>query len=190
MNIGKWTIEKYNLTEEEIKLTLSGYVSKTIKANEFFLKEGEICNYIGYVTKGLLRSYFYDDQANEITTNFFHEGTLIIALDSFNNRVPSKEFIKAIEASELSVISYHRQMELYQLIPKWHQICKDLGDIKIKEMQDRAESFQTLSSSERYQKFCNECPQLLQRVNLGFIASYIGVDNATLSRIRKKNNRF
>ncbi|MBN2350696.1 MAG: Crp/Fnr family transcriptional regulator [Bacteroidales bacterium] len=186
MNLTKWSIDKYNLTEEEMKLTLGSYVPKTIKANDFFLKEGEICNYIGYVTKGLLRSYFYDDQANEITTSFFPESTLIIALDSFNNRAPSKEFIKAIEDSELSVVSYLRQMELYQLIPAWNQICKDLGDIKIGEMLNRTENFQTLTAAERYQRFCKEYPQLLQRVNLGYIASYIGVDNATLSRIRKK----
>jgi len=186
MNLNEWSIDKYNLTEEEIRLTLSGYIPKTIKANEFFLKEGEICNYIGYVTKGLLRSYFYDDQANEITTNFFPEGNLIIAMDSFNNQVPSKEYIKAIEDSELSVVSYQRQMELYKLVPAWSQICKDLGDIKINEMIKRNENFQTLSATERYNKFSKEYPQLLQRVNLGYIASYIGVDNATLSRIRKK----
>lgn len=186
MNIGKWTIEKYNFTEEEIKLTLSRFVPEMVNGNKFFLKAGEVSNYIGYVTKGLLRSYFYDDQANEITTNFFPEGSLIIVADSFNNRIPSKEYIKAIEDSELSVISYQEQMELYKVLPAWHQICKDFGDIKISEMLDRAESFQTLSASERYQKFCNEYPQLLQRVNLGYIASYIGVDNATLSRIRKK----
>mgnify|MGYP003825435547 CR=1 FL=1 len=186
MNIDNWSIEKYNFTEDEIKLTLSHFVPKTIKGNEYFLKSGEISSYIGYVKKGLLRSYFYDDRANEITTNFFPEGSLIIEADSFNNRIPSKEYIKAIEDSELSVISYQKQMELYELIPAWHQICKDMGDIKISEMLDRTESFQTLSASERYQKFCKEYPQLSQRVNLGYIASFIGVDNATLSRIRKK----
>lgn len=186
MNIDKWTIEKYNFTEEEIKLTLSRFIPKIVKENEFLLKAGEVSNYIGYVNIGLLRSFFYDDQANEITTNFFPEGSLIIVADSFNNRIPSKEYVKAIEDSELSVISYQEQMELYKLLPAWHQICKDLGDIKISEMLNRAKSFQTLSASERYQKFCNEYPQLLQRVNLGYIASYIGVDNATLSRIRKK----
>jgi len=134
----------------------------------------------------LLRSYFYDDHANEITTNFFPEGSLIISADSFNKQVPSKEYIIAIEDSELNVVSYERQMEIYRLVPKWNQICLDLGNIKIDEMLKRNESFQTLSATERYQRFCNEYPQLLQRVNLGYIASYIGVDNATLSRIRKK----
>jgi CRP-like cAMP-binding protein len=186
MKLDKSSIDKYNLTEEEIKLTMSSYVPQNIKANDFFLKEGEVCNYIGFVTKGLLRSYFYDDYANEITTDFFPEGTLIIAFDSFNNRVPSKEYIKTIEDSELMVVRYERQKELYQLVPAWNQICKDLADVKSREMLDRASSFQILSAAERYQKFCNENPQLLQRVNLGFIASYIGVDNATLSRIRKK----
>ncbi len=186
MDISEWSIDKYNLTEEELQLTMSGYTPKAIKANEFFLKEGEVCGHIGYVIKGLLRSYFYDDQANEITTNFFPEGCLIISMDSFNNQTPSKEYIKAIEDSELSVVSYERQMEIYKLVPAWNQICKDLSDIKIAEMLKRTESFQTLSATERYQRFCKEYPQLLQRVNLGYIASYIGVDNATLSRIRKR----
>lgn len=186
MDISEWCIDKYKLTQEEMELTLNMYVPKTIKANDFFLKEGEICNYIAHVSKGLLRSYFYDDQANEITTNFFPEGSLIIAIDSFNNRVPSKEYIKAIEDSELKVVSYERQMEIYKLVPKWNQICRNIADLEMEEMLKRSRSFQTLSATERYQRFCEEYPQLLQRVNLGYIASYIGVDNATLSRIRRK----
>ncbi len=55
-----------------------------------------------------------------------------------------------------------------------------------RELLERTSSFQTLSAAERYQKFCDEHPGLLQRVNLGCIASYIGIDIATLSRIRKK----
>jgi CRP/FNR family transcriptional regulator, anaerobic regulatory protein len=179
-------LSKYNLSEKELQLTMSSYTPLLVGANDFFLKEGLICNYIGFVLKGLLRSYFYDDHANEITTAFFSEGSLIISFDSFNNHVPSKEYIKAIEDSELMVVSYERQKELYQLVPAWNQICKDLADGFSREMLERASSFQTLTATERYQKFCDENPQLLQRVNLGYIASYIGVDNATLSRIRKR----
>jgi CRP-like cAMP-binding protein len=186
MQLNKNSLDKYNLTGEELQLTMSSYTPLQINANDFFLKEGQVCSNIGFVIKGLLRSYFYDDHANEITTAFFPEGTLIIASDSLNNRVQSKEYIKAIEDSELRVISYERQNELYQLVPKWHEICKDLADRFSREMLERAGSFQTLTAAERYNKFCRENPQLLQRVNLGYIASYIGVDNATLSRIRKK----
>ncbi len=186
MRLDENSIKKYNLTEEEIQLTMSGYIPMSVKANEYFLEEGRVCNYIGFVTKGLFRSYFYDDNANEITTDFFPEGTLIIAFDSFNNRTPSKEFIKAIVDSELMSISYEKQKELYDKVPAWNQICKDLADVKTREMLDRASRFQTMSATDRYYAFCKECPDILQQATLGHIASYIGVDIATLSRIRKK----
>jgi len=186
MRLDENTIKKYNLTEDEIKLSMSGYIPMSIKANNYFLEEGEVCNYIGYVTKGLFRSFFYNDDANEITTDFFPEGTLIIAFDSFNNRSPSKEYIKAVVDSELMSISYEKQKELYDKVPAWNQICKDLADVKTREMLERASRFQTLSATERYRVFCEEYPDILQQATLGHIASYIGVDIATLSRIRKK----
>lgn len=186
MQLDQNSIRKYNLSEDDLKLTLSSYKPKSIKANEFFLKEGQVCDHIGYVTKGLFRSYFYDDYANEITSEFFPEGSLIISFDSFNNRVPSKENIKAIEDSDLMVINYERQKELYQLIPAWNQICKDLADVKSREMIERAGQFQIMSATERYRRFCKDNPQIIQKATLGHIASYIGIDIATLSRIRRK----
>lgn len=186
MQLDKNSLNKYNLSEAELHQTMSSYAPMSVKANDYFLKEGQICNYIGFVTKGLLRSYFFDDHANEITTEFYPEGTLIISFDSFNNQKPSEENIKAIEDSELMVISYERQKELYEIVPVWNRICKDLADVKGGEMFDRTRSFQISSASERYEKFCVENKGLLQRVTLGHIASYIGVDIATLSRIRKK----
>lgn len=186
MKFDQHTIDKYHLTPEELNLTMKSYVPLQLNSNDYFLQEGQICNRIGFVKKGLLRSFFYDEQGNEITTAFYPEGSLIIAFESFNNRLPSKESIKAIENSELMIIGYERQKELYQLIPAWNHICKDLADVMSREMIERAKSFQVLSAAERYKKFCEDHPELLQRVNLGYIASYIGVDIATLSRIRAK----
>jgi CRP-like cAMP-binding protein len=186
MRLDENTTKKYNLTEEQVALTMSGYVPMRVKANHFFLKEGEVSKYIAYVVKGLLRSYFYDDRANEITSEFHPEGSLIISSESFNNKVPAKENIKAIEDSELMVVDYEHQNKLYDLIPAWNQICKDLADMKSREMVERAGRFQTMSATDRYRTFCKENPQILQKATLGHIASYIGVDIATLSRIRKK----
>ena len=186
MKLDKDSLNKYKLTEEELKLTMSSYVPQTLKANEFFLKEGKVCNYIGFVTKGILRAYIFDDFANEITTEFYPEGSLIISFDSFNNQIPSKENIRAVENSELMVISFEKQKELYRLVPVWNQICKDLADSISREMLERTRQFQTMTASERYNDFFKKHPEILQRVTLGYIASYIGVDIATLSRIRKK----
>jgi len=186
MQLDEDSISRYNLSEEQLRITMSGYTPESVAANSFFLKEGEVCGRIGFVTKGLLRSYFYDDQANEITTQFYPEDSLIISFESFNSQVPSHENIKAIEDSELLVISYKKQKELYELVPVWNQICKELSDKNSLTILERSRQFQVLSAAERYRKFCEEHPQLLQRVALGHIASFIGVDIATLSRIRKK----
>ncbi len=186
MKLDKDSLNKYHLTAEEQQLTEGSYIPQSLKANEFFLKEGEVCNYIGFVTKGILRTFIFDDYANEITTEFYPEGSLIISFDSFNNRIPSKENIRAIEDSELMLISYEKQKELYRLVPAWNEICKDLADTISREMQERTRLFQTMTATERYHDFCMKHPTILQRVTLGCIASYIGVDIATLSRIRKK----
>lgn len=186
MKIDQNSFKKYNMSEEEQMQTMMSYVPMSVKANDFFLKEGQICQHIGFVTKGLLRSFFYDDYANEITTEFYPEGTLIISFESFNNQVPSDENIKAIEDSELMVINFERQKELYEIAPVWNQICKDLADQKGTSTNKRTRDFQTLSAKQRYEKFYCENKDLMQRVTLGHIASYIGVDIATLSRIRKK----
>lgn len=186
MKLNEFSLEQYNLTEAEMHETMSSYRPMALNANDYFLKEGQVCTHIGFVTKGLLRAYFFDDQANEITTAFYPEGSLIISFDSFNNQVPARENIRAMEDSELMVVSYERQKELYTLVPIWNKVCKELADVASGEMLQRAKDFQILPAAERYQKFCDENPDLLQRVNLGHIASYIGVDNATLSRIRKK----
>jgi CRP-like cAMP-binding protein len=180
-------LDKYNLTPSDLEITKSCYVPHVVKANQYFLKEGEISNELGFVTRGLLRSYIYDDMANEITQEFFSEGTLIISFESFNNRVPSKESIKAIEDSELMTISYEVQNQLYEKLPVWKQICKDFSDMKSQEQIERTRQFQILSATNRYRQFCENNSQILQRATLGHIASYLGIDNATLSRIRKKS---
>ena len=178
--------QRYNFSEEDLRYTMSKYVPLNVGANQFYLKEGEISRQLGYVKKGLLRSYVYDYNANEITQQFYPEGTLIISFDSFNNRVPAQENIKAITDAELMIITYEDQFALYDQIPVWKEICKDFSDQQNHEMLERVREFQTLSATDRYRKFCKENPTILQRATLGHIASYIGVDIATLSRIRKK----
>lgn len=176
----------YGLSDDEIDQTFKSYYHENINANEFFLKQDMISDKIAYLKKGLLRAFFYNDNADEVTTQFFTEGSLIISFESFNNQIPSKENIIATENSELMVITYKKQKELYQTIPQWNQICKDLADFKSREMIERAAQFQTLSATERYNLFCKQNPEIIQKVALRHIASYLGIDIATLSRIRKK----
>jgi len=182
----KAIFEKHKVSEQDMQFAMSLYEPMSLKANEFFLKEGEVSNYVALVMNGLLRSYVFDDNANEITQQFYPEDTLVISFDSFNNHVSAKENIKALTDASLRVISFEKQSLLYEKVPAWKQICLDIADMNSHEMMNRVREFQTKSATERYHKFCKEYPEILQRATLGNIATYIGADNATLSRIRRK----
>jgi CRP-like cAMP-binding protein len=176
----------YHLSGQDLQETMQRFVPERLPSRTHFLEKGNTADRIGYLVSGLLRSYFYDDQANDITTHFFKPGTVVISMESFNNQVPSGEYIVTMEASELLVITHDRMQELYRLVPVWRRIAKDVDEMKFNDLMNRSIQLQTLSASERYQLFCENNSDILQKVALKHIASFLGIDIATQSRIRKK----
>jgi CRP/FNR family transcriptional regulator, anaerobic regulatory protein len=176
----------YPFTEQDLTTTLSYFVPDKISAKSYFLKKGNVSDKIAFIRSGLLRSFIYNDNADDITTHFFQTGKVVISMESFNNQVPSKEFIIAVEDSDLLVITWQKMQELRQKVPVWYQIIKDVDEYKFKEQMNRSIRFQTLSATERYQLLLQKKPDIIQKVALRHIASYLGIDIATLSRIRKK----
>jgi CRP-like cAMP-binding protein len=175
----------YHLSDDELKETMRRFEPLVLPAKTHLVEKGAVADRIGYLRSGLLRSYFYDDLANDITTHFFKKGTVVISMESFNRQVPSNEYIVTLEKSELLVISYAKMMELFELVPVWRQIAKDVDEMKFNDLMNRSIQLQTLTARERYQLFCETHREVLQKVALRHVASYLGIDIATLSRIRK-----
>ncbi len=186
MEIKENIIEDYGLSAKELAFTQGSFQPYALAGKQFFLKAGQTSDKIAYVLKGMLRSFLLDEDDNQITTQFFPAGTLVISFESFNEQVPSKEYIIAEDDCELLVITHEQQMMLYREVPKWQEICKDMASRNSHEQLERSVEFQTMTATERYHKFCEEHPEILQSVPLKHIASYLGIDNATLSRIRRK----
>jgi len=176
----------YNLTNEELEISQKAFKPKSVPAKTYFLEEGKIANEVAFIESGLFRSFFYDDNANDITTHFFQPGTVLISMKSFNNQVPSKENIVALEDSKIYAMNFKETLELFEQVPVWRQITKDVDEMKFNDMMNRSIQLQTLSARERYEMFCQNNPEVIQKVALKHIASYLGIDIATLSRIRKK----
>ena len=178
--------ELYKLSQPDLEKSMQCFIPELIKNKTYFLKQGETSNKVGLLKSGLMRSFVYDDNGDELTTHFFTPGTVVISLESFNNQVPSFENIDTLEDSELLVATYGRMQELFLSVPVWKQIAKDVDVVKYNDLRKRLIRFQTLTASERYQLFCQNYPELIKKVALRHIASYLGIDIATLSRIRKK----
>ncbi len=176
----------YNMSDEELEISFNYFLPETLPAKSYFLKEGKISDKLAYVKSGLLRSFIFNDNADDITTHFFMSGSVAISIYSFNHQVPSRENIIAIEDCDLLVITNQKMKELVQKVPAWKQIANDTDQYKFNQEKNRAIRFQTLSAKERYLQLMEKQPEIIQRVALKHIASYLGIDIATLSRLRKK----
>ncbi len=173
-------------TKEEVEITTSLFEDTTLLKKEYFVKEGQISYSLAIVTNGLLRRFFINEDGDEVTTQFIEPPELAISIDSMNNRKPAKENIIAVEPTQILSITIDNWNLLCHKIPKWNEICKTVGDQATIKLVERAKELQTCPAAERYHKFCKEHPAICQKVTLGQIASYLGIDISTLSRIRKQ----
>jgi CRP-like cAMP-binding protein len=175
-----------SLTDAEFLLFSDYFEVKKLAKNEFFLKEGQICNYIGFVNKGVLIYYKNKDNGDEITTDFAFEGDWVTVNQSRLNNSPSLINIKAIENAELMVISQQNLNDLYIKIPKIERLGRILMEQAYLKIVQLSVDFQVLTATERYENLLRNYPEIFQKVQLYHIANYLGIAPKSLSRIRKE----
>ena len=172
------------LTEDELETASSYFKMIPIAKGEYFSQAGRISDRLGFVSKGLLRS-FYTIKGKETTTFFQRPGALAVALPSFLQMKPAIENIQALENSELIVIDRKDLFDFYNENWKWQQVGRVLAEEGYIKMEERMISLQSESAHERYRNFLTEYPELIKVLPLFYIASFLGMTPETLSRIRK-----
>ncbi len=186
MDIKDKLISQFQFSDFDFEITQQMFEHEAIEAKCFFVEEGKIATKLGIVESGMFRTFYFNNDNEEITTAFQEPGSLLLSIDSFNNQTRSNESIVAVENSQLYTISLEKWQKLNEQVPKWRDVCRISGDYISMMLQARAREFQTLTAKERYSKFCDKHPAVLQKATLGQIASFLGIDIATLSRIRNK----
>lgn len=175
-----------SLTEEE-RATFTGVlVPKKISKNRFFLREGQVCDFVGFVNSGVIIYFKSKDNGDEITTDFAFEGDWISNTQSRLTHSPSTINIKAIEDSEILLISQKDLDKLYLQIPKVERLGRILMEQAYLKIADQSLELQVLSARERYENMLRKYPQVFQKVQLYHIANYLGIAPKSLSRIRKE----
>lgn len=175
-----------SLTDEELLVCCNSFELKKLKKNEYFLEEGQICNYIGLVNQGILIYFKSMDNGNEVTTDFAFEGDWVTNNLSRLNNTPSLITIKAIEPTELWVIEQLDLSELYIKIPKTERLGRILMEQAYLRIVQQSIGLQVLSAKKRYENLLLKFPEIFQRVQLYHIANYLGIAPKSLSRIRKE----
>jgi CRP-like cAMP-binding protein len=156
---------------------------KEVKRGELLFEEGTICHNVYFIEKGLARIYYYSNSGKEITAWFFQENSFFSAIDSFCNHAPTRDFCEVLEDSVIYIIKYS---ELENLLNKEHGARMALYVLLelMKKTTEFIASIKFQSAEDRYNTMIKEYPSIFQRVKLGYIASYLGIAQETLSRIR------
>jgi len=175
-----------SLSDTELQTFCNVFESKSLKKNDFFLKEGQVCDFIGLLTSGVMIYFKSLDNGDEITTDFAFEGDWVNSVVSRLTNSPSILNIKAIEDSEILIIKIEDLNKLYLQIPKIERLGRILTEQAFIKFVVQAIEFQTLSAKERYENLLKSYPEIFQKVQLYHIANYLGIAPKSLSRIRKE----
>lgn len=178
--------ERVPLTDAEAGAIQNYLTPKKLRKKQYLLQEGDVCKYMAFVEKGLLRKYLVDDDATEHIIQFALEGWTIADLYSFLTAEPAHYHIDAIEDCELILISKTAHEELLEQQPKYERYMRLLVTDAYVALQKRVTSFISAPTQDQYTSFIHTYPDLAQRVPQHMIASYMGLKPETLSRIRKK----
>jgi len=161
---------------------------RQLNKGEFLVSAGAVCTNIYLIRKGILRSYIKDDK-KEITTWISGEQELATCITSFGLQQPARENIQALEDCELSTLSFEDLQYLYDHFPEVNIVGRKILEKYYRDAEERAFIARLMEATSKYKHFIATKSDLLNRVPLKFIASYLGMTLETLSRIRSKLSR-
>lgn len=156
----------------------------TLKKNDFFVKEGQICTYFCFVESGILQHSIVVDE-EEKTTYLALRNSVTSSLSSFLFDKPSRKNIKAIADCKLWVLDLKTFKELIENNKAFHEFYYNIIEKQICLIDDYRIDLLTLTPEERYKKLLATEPKLLQEVPLHYLASFLGISSRHMSRIRK-----
>ena len=163
----------------------SRLVHLTIPRGGYFSEAGKVARQVGFTVSGVFRVCRYNEEGEEFTRAFIDENRVIVDYNSFTNEIPCGAYIQALTDCELLVIGRADFIELSATVPDWEPT---ISRIMLSTMMRKVSEAGALLSSDgkqRYESFLEHYPGIVNRIPLSALASYLGVTQSSLSRIRK-----
>jgi CRP-like cAMP-binding protein len=174
-----------NLNQQQIDLISKKATELNLPKDDYFSEAGKIPRQVGFIIEGITRLCYYNNTGEEITTYFIEENNLVVDFDSFNNEISSSIYVQAIMDCKMIVFSKKDWQEIQDTIVGWDKIVHKIISKILMQKVVRRSPLVTEDATERYLKFLEIYPNVVNRVPLSYVASYLGITQSSLSRIRK-----
>ncbi|RIH65268.1 Crp/Fnr family transcriptional regulator [Mariniphaga sediminis] len=174
------------ISKEEYNEIKKAHTKIKFSKNDIIISSGKTCNEYYLVEEGILRSFVMNYNGDEITTDFFIEGDVLIDVSSLFQRIPAIENIQALTNSILWKIEYPAFQELFHNMEGFREWGRAWMSSQLLISKQRSIGMITLTATERYLNLIHEKPEIIQQVPLKHIATYLGITDTSLSRIRKE----
>ncbi|SFD67008.1 Crp/Fnr family transcriptional regulator [Flavobacterium phragmitis] len=174
-----------NLNKQQIDLIRSKGTEIDLSRDEYYWEAGKTVKQIGFLTDGVIRVYYYNNKGEEITRYFIDENHLILSGNTIDEVYTPSEYLSAITDCNLVVFTRKDWREILDTIIGWDSIVQKIITKHHNEKIARRSELVSQDGAERYLDFIQKFPTLVNRVPLSYIASYLGITQSSLSRIRK-----
>lgn len=175
-----------DLTKEELQRIIPHFKQVTYRKHDFLLQEGRSANHYWFIQSGFVRSYVSDPDGNDITTNFYSTGDIVIDWPSFFLRNPTRENIQALTDCVCWQLDFETFQELFHSIRNFREQGRTTLVKSYFGLKRHSVSMIADQAKDRYIQLLKEKPHIVQNVSMQHIATYLGITKFSLSRIRKE----
>jgi CRP-like cAMP-binding protein len=175
----------FPMPQQQSETIVTFFEEKEVNKNDFLLSEGKVCNEYCFLEKGFMRAYTFDHEGNDVTTAFYSNNQVVCELFSFFKRLPAKESIQALTDCKLYFITFEQLQIIFHAMPEFREFGRTILVNSYTQLKERMLGMIQLTAEQRYATLIKTNPDIFQNASLKYIASYLGITDTSLSRIRK-----
>jgi CRP-like cAMP-binding protein len=174
------------ITRQSLEDIVDHYEPKSFARNDYFVTAGKVNTHHFFMTEGFMRAFTHNPEGEEVTTGFFSGNRPVFEANSFIMQTRSMENIQAITDCQGFLVSFEKSNELFHALPEFREFGRQMLLKEFANYKKRTLSLITQTAEERYAELIDTNKEIFQYAQLKHIASYLGITDSSLSRIRKE----
>lgn len=176
----------FPMPRDQAEIIVSHFKEREFEKNDLLLKKGKTCNEYHYLDNGFMRAYTYDLEGNDVTTAFYSSNQVVCEIFSFFKRLPSKENIQALTDCTTCYLTFEELQHVFHSMITFREFGRTILVNAYANLKLRMLSTLQETAEERYRNLMVSNPDIFNNAPLKYIASYLGITDTSLSRIRKE----